>query len=326
MEWTYNLYEGDGIPCGFLLGNVEIRFYAICILIGMVLAVYLSLKEATKIGVDKDNLYNGAIIGIILGIIGARVYYILFNLDYYLQDIGRMFDIRSGGLAIHGGIIAAVVFTIFYCRKKEMNLWKTLDIVAPALLIGQICGRWGNFFNQEAHGGEVEYSFLKNTLHLPNFIVNNMGFFDEYGYFAYWHPTFLYESTWNLIGLIAIFIIRRKRVLKIGDIMPLYLCWYSLGRFFIEWTRTDSLMIFGIKQNQLISVLLFIGGIAFYIFKRRKFNNLPYYVDEIIPVHEEGQEPTSNTENSNEQHSINQTETVEQQPELTVIGEENATN
>lgn len=296
MGWTYPGNGNDVIPNGFELGGIEIRFYAICIVTGMLLAIYMAVKEAKKLGIDPDEIYFGGIIGIIVGVIGARVYYVIFEWKSYQDDFFSIFNTRQGGLAIHGGIIAGTIFAILFCKKRKINVWKVLDLLAPGFLIGQIFGRWGNFFNQEAHGTQTTFEFLKNTLHLPNFIVNNMQFYDN-GIFAYWQPTFLYESLWNLIALIAILIVRRKRLLKIGDFIPLYFIWYSIGRFFIEGTRTDALWIGSIRQNQLISIVLIIIGIFILIakrvdlkllFKEKKWaqNKEPYYLDLLIDMNE----------------------------------------
>ncbi len=297
MYWTYNGKGNDYLANGFgfnLFGfNLEIKFYAICILIGIMVAVYVGIREAKKLGVNPDIVFNGAIIGVVVSIIGARLYYVIFEWDYYKNDLLSIFKINEGGLAIHGGIIAALIFVYFYTKYTKISLIKTMDYVAPSFLIGQIFGRWGNFFNQEAHGGKVSVNFLKNTLHLPDFIVNNMYFSDGLSSdLYYWHPTFLYESLWNLAGLIAMLIVRRKKVLKLGDLMPIYLIWYSIGRFFIEGMRTDSLMIGSLKQNQVISIILIIVGVALLILKRIFMKDLDYYVNYFVEEENIDEEPS----------------------------------
>lgn len=265
---------GAYLACGISIGNLVIRFYALCILFGMILAVIISLRESKKLGINPDDIFNGGIIGIVLGVIGARIYYVIFAANEFSSP-AEWFAIWNGGLAIHGGIIVAFVFAIIWCKRKKINLLAVFDMVAVGLLIGQICGRWGNFFNQEAHGGETTRAFLE-SLRLPTFIVNQM----EIGG-TYYHPTFLYESLWNLIALIVILIIRRTRTIRLGDITGIYLIWYGIGRFFIEGMRTDSLMIGSIKQNQLISIILIVVGIAYLIFKYVKIKP-GYYKDYIL--------------------------------------------
>ena len=260
------------LAAGIRIGNFEIRFYALCILFGMIMAIIVSIREAKKMHINTDDLFNGAVFGIVLGIIGARIYYVIFEWKSYSAHPSEIFAIWNGGLAIHGGIIAGFVFAFFYCRKKKISLLAVFDLMAIGFLIGQICGRWGNFFNQEAHGGETTLEFLK-SLHLPEFIYRQM-YIDG----TFYHPTFLYESLWNLVALIAVLILRRTRTIRLGDIFGIYLIWYGIGRFWIEGMRTDSLMIGSIKQNQLISILLIVGGTAYLLFKYLKLKP-GYYMD-----------------------------------------------
>lgn len=265
---------------GISFFGIQIRFYALCIGVGMLIALFLSLKEAKRLGVNQDDFLNGGLFGIFAGIVGARIYFVIFEWDYYGANLGEIFAIWNGGLAIHGGILAGIIFAYIYCKKTKMNYIKVLDILAIGLLIGQIFGRWGNFFNQEAHGSITTYEFLRNTLHLPMFIVKQMCIEG-----VYYHPTFLYESLWNLLALIALLILRRTRTIRQGDVFGIYLIWYSIGRFFIESLRTDSLMIGSIKQNQLISVILFIVGIVFIVAKYVKHKE-NFYVDNLDVLEE----------------------------------------
>lgn len=260
------------LAAGIRIGNFEIRFYALCILFGMIMALIISLREAKRMNISTDDIFNGGVFGIILGILGARAYYVIFEWSEYRAHPSEIFAIWNGGLAIHGGIIVGFVFAFFYCRKKKINLLAVFDLMAIGFLIGQICGRWGNFFNQEAHGGETTLEFLK-SLHLPEFIYRQM-----YINGTFYHPTFLYESLWNLVALIAVLILRRTRTIRLGDIFGIYLIWYGIGRFWIEGMRTDSLMIGSIKQNQLISILLIVGGVAYLLFKYLKLKP-GYYMD-----------------------------------------------
>ena len=203
--------------------------------------------------------------------LGARLYYVLFNLDYYLSNLSEIPAIWHGGLAIHGGIIGGTLTIIIYSLKHKKNkndIIRYLDICAIGILIGQIIGRWGNFFNQEAHGGETTREFLQ-SIHLPNFIINGMNIGG-----LYYHPTFLYESLLNLIGLIILLIIRKYKNIKTGMILSIYLMWYSVVRFFIESMRTDSLMLYSLKMAQVISIIFFILGIIIFIYS---YKNNQYY-------------------------------------------------
>ena len=267
-------YPDSYLAAGIAIGNFEIRFYALCILFGMIMAIAISLRESKKFGINTDDIFNGAVFGIILGIIGARIYYVIFEWSEYSAHPSEIFAIWNGGLAIHGGIIVAFVYAIIYCRVKKINILAVIDMVAIGLLIGQICGRWGNFFNQEAHGGETTLAFLE-SLHLPTFIIKQMCING-----TYYHPTFLYESLWNLVALVAILILRRTRTIRLGDCAGIYLIWYGIGRFWIEGMRTDSLMIGSIKQNQLISIVLIVLGIAYLLVKYLKIKP-GYYMDYI---------------------------------------------
>ena len=208
---------------------------------------------------------------IIFAFLGARLYYVLFNLDYYLSNLSEIPAIWHGGLAIHGGIIGGTLTIIIYSLKHKKNkndIIRYLDICAIGILIGQIIGRWGNFFNQEAHGGETTREFLQ-SIHLPNFIINGMNIGG-----LYYHPTFLYESLLNLIGLIILLIIRKYKNIKTGMILSIYLMWYSVVRFFIESMRTDSLMLYSLKMAQVISIIFFILGIIIFIYS---YKNNQYY-------------------------------------------------
>ena len=170
------------------LGPITIKWYSFFILIGMLLGSFIIYKEWKKKNGSEEDIVNILFYGIIIGIIGARLYYCIFNLDYYKNDLLEIFKIWNGGLAIHGGILSGLIFMIIYCKKKNINLLLLLDIITPGLIIAQALGRWGNFFNKEAYGRIVSLKFLK-SLHLPKFIIDNMnidGFYRE--------PTFLYES------------------------------------------------------------------------------------------------------------------------------------
>ncbi|MFC4772132.1 prolipoprotein diacylglyceryl transferase [Enterococcus hermanniensis] len=256
----------------FELFGLQIYWYAIIIVSGIALALWLASREAIRVGLKEDDMTNFILWGLPIAIIGARLYYILFDLGPYLADPIQIFNIRSGGLAIYGGLIAAIIVLIFYTRHHFIDPWLFLDVVAPSVIIAQAIGRWGNFMNHEAHGGATTRQFLEN-LHLPQFIIDNM-YIDG----AYRQPTFLYESMWSLLGFIVIILLRKKLSLKRGEIFLTYVTWYSFGRFFIEGMRTDSLYLFGgIRVSQMLSLILFVGAIILLVYRRKKLVTIKPY-------------------------------------------------
>ncbi len=246
------------------LGFIKIYWYSITMFLGVLLGIIVAYIEIKRKKMDIEDFSNMAFYAILFGFVGARVYYVLFNLDYYLSYPIEIIKVWNGGLAIHGGIIGAILAIYFYCKRHNISLLLMLDICAPALIIGQIIGRWGNFFNSEAHGGIVTREFLER-LHLPNFIINGM-----YINGSYYHPTFFYESLLNLVGFIVLMILRRNKKIKLGVISGIYLIWYSVVRFFIESMRTDSLMLGSLKMAQVISIVLFMIGLILIIISRKK--------------------------------------------------------
>ncbi len=252
-------------PIFFSSGNIQIYWYSVILLIAFVLGFFIVLKLGQKEGIEKDFIYDYACYLIPICLIGARIYYVLFNLEYYLTDLISIFRVWEGGLAIHGGIIAGALFTIYYTKKKNVDFLKLTDILVISLILGQILGRWGNFFNGEAYGPETTLTFL-NSLHLPQFIINGM-----YIEGIYYQPTFLYESLWNMLGLIIILIIKKKQTYK-GNASAYYLIHYGIGRCVIESLRQDSLMLGNIKIAQLVSIAMILIGIfiIFYIRKEKK--------------------------------------------------------
>ena len=241
------------------LGNLTVTWYAIFILSGIIVAYILINKESKKYNISSSFVSNLIFWCVIFGIIGARIYYVLFNLDYYMQDPIEIIKIWNGGLAIHGGIIAGIITLVVYCKKYKINILKMTDIACVGVIIAQAIGRWGNFFNGEAHGGIVSRTFLEN-LHLPNFIIEGM----HIGKY-YYAPTYLYESVLNVIGFILLIIIRKFKKIKLGNITALYLIWYGIVRFIIESMRTDSLLLGNMKIAQLISIIMIIIGIIMLI-------------------------------------------------------------
>ena len=241
------------------LGFIQIYWYSLMIILGVILGLLLVYREIKHHDINKEQFFNMIFYAIIFGFLGARLYYVIFNLDYYAYNLLEIFAVWHGGLAIHGGILGAMVTIYFFSKKYQFSFLKILDICTVSLIIGQVIGRWGNFFNSEAHGGIVTLEFLQK-LHLPQFIINGM-YIDG----NYYHPTFLYESLLNFICFVVLLILRRNKKIKEGMIFSIYLIWYGLIRFFIESLRTDSLMMGPIKFAQVISIIFIICGIILLI-------------------------------------------------------------
>lgn len=241
------------------LGFIQIRWYAVLILIAFIVGYYLVITRCRKKGISTAQISDMCFYLIFVGIIGARIYYCIFNMDYYSKNLLDIIKIWEGGLAIHGGVIAGIIFIYFYTKKKELNLLDILDIFAPALVLGQAIGRWGNFFNQEAFGPITTLANLQN-LNIPQFIIDGM-----YINYSYHHPTFLYESIGCLIIFIIIMIIRSLKSIKPGQVTSIYLIGYGIIRFLIEGLRQDSLMLFNLKIAQIVSIIMIIIGIILFI-------------------------------------------------------------
>lgn len=255
-------------PVALQLGPISIRWYAICIVSGLILAVYLSMKEAPRKKIDPDVIIDFILIAFPLAIVGARLYYVIFEWGYYSQHPGEVFAIWNGGIAIYGGLLTGALVLYLFSRRRLIEPIDFLDIAAPSVMIAQSIGRWGNFFNQEAYGAAV-----KSLNYLPSFIRDQM-YIDG----SYRQPTFLYESIWNLLGFLLILILRRKpQFLRQGEITAFYLIWYGFGRMIIEGMRTDSLMFAGLRVSQWLSMILILVGLAIIIYQRRK--KAPYYVE-----------------------------------------------
>lgn len=250
-------------PVAFNIFGVPIRWYGILISLGMVIGILLASNSCKVKDINYDNMLDIVLIALPSAIIGARLYYVVFNLNYYVKYPSEIINIRNGGLAIHGGILFAFTAAFLYSRRKKVDFLSYADAAAPSIILAQAIGRWGNFFNQEAHGGEVSSEFISR---FPGFIQKGM-----YIEGTYYHPTFLYESLWNIIVFIILMIMLRK-VKKKGVVLFTYVGLYSIGRFFIEGLRTDSLMLGPIRVAQLVSligVLIWLAYLYFAYFKRK---------------------------------------------------------
>ncbi|MDT0692967.1 prolipoprotein diacylglyceryl transferase [Staphylococcus chromogenes] len=263
-------------PVAFSFGPIQVRWYGIIIATAILIGYVIAQKSAQKIGFKEEDLINTILICVVVAILTARLYFVLFNLDYYAMRPIEIPMIWLGGIAIHGGLIGAFLMGIYYCHRQNWNPFQLGDIVAPSIILAQAIGRWGNFMNHEAHGGPVSRTFLEN-LHLPNFIIDNMFIHGQY-----YHPTFLYESIWNIIGFVILILLRKN--LRIGETFFLYLIWYSIGRFFVEGLRTDSLMLTEtIRIAQLVSVLLIMMGIIMILWRRFKVKPPKYKEVNVLP-------------------------------------------
>ena len=237
------------------LGFMQIRWYSVLVLSAFVIGYFLVIKQSKNKGYPLTVISDICFYLVIVCILGARLYYCIFNLDYYKENILDIFKIWEGGLAIHGGIIAGIIFLIFYTKKKKLNLLELLDIFVPALALGQAIGRWGNFFNSEAYGSITTLNNLKK-LHIPNFIIDGMYINNNYH-----HPTFLYESIGCLIIFIVLLMLIKTNKTKQGQICGIYFILYGIIRFLIESLRTDSLMLFSFKVAQMASIAMILIGL-----------------------------------------------------------------
>jgi len=250
-------------PVAFSIFGLDIMWYGILIAFGVIAAIILSEYICKINDTSFDEIINIFLVAFPAGVIGARLYYVAFEFDYYKNNLVDILNIRQGGLAIHGGIIFSMLAAYIYTRVKKESFLKFVDTAAPCIVLAQALGRWGNFFNSEAHGGAVSLSFIQK---FPEFIQKGMNING-----IYYHPTFLYESIWDLcICIILIALIKKKP--RRGTVIASYAGLYSLGRFFIEGLRTDSLMFGNIRMAQFVSILgILICVIALLIIYKDKF-------------------------------------------------------
>ncbi|TDL87444.1 prolipoprotein diacylglyceryl transferase [Vibrio vulnificus] len=260
-------------PIAIDLGPIQVHWYGLIIGFGVLLGLIIALRESERRGLDKEIFTDLILFAVPIAIISARIYYVIFQWEYYSQNPGDIIKIWNGGIAIHGALIGSVLTAIVFAKVKKVSFWKLVDIAAPSLLLGQAIGRWGNFMNQEAHGGEITRSFLEN-MHLPEFIINQM-----YINGTYYHPTFLYESLWNILGVIILLSLRKVN-LRRGELFLTYVIWYSIGRYYIEGLRTDSLMLTeSLRIAQVISIVLVAGAIALVVYRRVRGHADKRYLD-----------------------------------------------
>lgn len=238
----------------FSIFGIDVMWYGVLIGIGMILGIFIALREAKRNNISEDDILNIAIMAIPIGVLCARLYYVIFSWDYYSVNPAEILDIRGGGLAIHGGIIGGVATAYIYTRIKKLDFFKIADTAIPGLPLAQAIGRWGNFINGEAHGGPTDLPWA--------ITVDGMKV----------HPTFLYESIWNVCLFAFIMIYMRKHKKYDGQILTTYLIVYSIGRFMIEGLRTDSLMIGPLRTAQLVSLAGIVIGVVLHIYLMKRKN------------------------------------------------------
>ena len=263
----------------FTVFGLNVYWYGVIIGLGIIISLALAVKEAKRTGQNPDNYMDFTMIAIVICVICARLYYVIFSWDYYSQHLNEIFATRNGGLAIYGGIIGGIATAIVYTKVKKLNFWLFADTTAPSLLLGQIIGRWGNFFNREAFGGYTDGLFAMRYMkeqvsHIPQSVLDNIINVNGVQYIQV-QPTFLYESLWNL-GVFVILMILKRRKKFDGEIFGFYLLGYGLGRVWIEGLRTDQLILgnTGIPVSQLLSAIIIIISIVILYIRYKKIGNL----------------------------------------------------
>lgn len=270
----------DHVGKNISIFGFSIAYYGIVIVTGMMIAIWIAQREAKRTGQNPEQYLDLAMIGIAAGILGARIYYVIFDWDYYKDDLLSIFNIRQGGLAIYGGIIGACIAVVIYSRKKKQNFSLLMDTASMSIVFGQIMGRWGNFFNREAFGDYTNNLFAMQlpvsavraneiTQKMWDHVVTVNGV--EY---IQVHPTFLYESLWNVGVLLFLFWFRKRKKFN-GEVFLMYLIGYGLGRIWIEGLRTDQLLlpVVGLPVSQLLSGCLVVGCTILVVWKRKKLSS-----------------------------------------------------
>lgn len=264
----------------FTVFGQDIYWYGIFIGLGVILGVLLALHEAKRTGQNPDTYLDFIIYAMIIAIIGARLYYVIFSWNFYSQHPEKIFAIREGGLAIYGGIIGGVLTAIVYSHLKKKSFWVMADTMAPSLILGQMLGRWGNFFNKEAFGGFTDNLFamryqlsqVRASDVTPD-ILQNLVTVNGVDYIQV-HPTFLYESMWSLCVFIILLILQRKKKFD-GQVCATYFFGYALGRVWIEGLRTDQLCIGNVPVSQALSAVLIIASVVLYVYCKKKAAAVP---------------------------------------------------
>lgn len=259
-------------PIAFEFLGKPIYWYGIIISFAVFSAYYLAEFEARRQQVKKDTMLDLLLIALPIAFVCARAYYVIFSWDYYSKNTSEIIAIWDGGIAIYGGLIGGLITLLVFAQYKKISPIKLLDIIAPSLLFGQMIGRWGNFVNHEAYGGVVSREYLE-SLFLPKIIIDNMYIDGQYH-----HPTFLYESLFCLVAFLIIIMIRNK--LLSGEVLATYMLLYGMERFIVEGMREDSLYIGSLRVSQLVSIVLIMLGILYFVYNRfiSKKEKIPYKI------------------------------------------------
>lgn len=267
----------------FSIFGFEVAFYGVIMAVSMICGALIAYHEAKRTGQKVDDYIDYTLFGILGGIIGARTYYVIFEWDYYGKNLSQIFNLRAGGLAIYGGVIGAVAVLFIFCKIKKLNPLKFIDTAVFGLLLGQIIGRWGNFFNREAYGSFTDNIFAMRIPVADAAVVTDALKVVENGVtYVQVHPTFLYESVLNLVLLALLIVFRDKRKFY-GETFLRYLMGYGIIRFFIEGLRTDQLQFHGVAVSQILSAVLFAAALGIIVFMRLRLSGKPSLVDP-IPV------------------------------------------
>lgn len=282
MNWSINfphlnIYL-DHVGKSFEIFGISIAYYGVVIAVGMLAGILMATYEAKRTGQNPDDYFDLAIIAIICSVIGARIYYVVFSWDLYRNDLLSVFNLRQGGLAIYGGVIAAIITTLIFAWVKKLSFPKLADTAVLGLVLGQIIGRWGNFFNREAFGGytdgllamQLPVDAIRSSSDITAELAEHITQVNGISYIQV-HPTFLYESLWN-IGVLVILLLARRYKKFDGEILLLYLAGYGVGRAWIEGLRTDQLLIPSttIAVSQLLAVVLVITSVIMLIYFRTR--------------------------------------------------------
>ncbi len=243
-------------PVAFSIGGLDVYWYGILISTGVLVGLLLAMRQAQSYGINDELPLVFLFWALPLGLLGSRLFYVIFNWSFYSQNPHLILAFRQGGLAIHGAVLTGVLVLVVFCKVKKLNFWLLGDTLAPSLILAQAIGRWGNYFNQEAYGVETDLPWAM--------------FIDG----AYRHPTFLYESLWNLLVFAALMVLSARRHHQ-GEIMVKYFIYYSIGRFFVEGLRTDSLYLGSLRQAQVLSLVFIVGGIFLLRWLRRTQDEAP---------------------------------------------------
>ena len=302
LGWKFNI--SDTLDFGFF----SIKWYGLLIAVGVLLAILYGLKRSEEFGINPDNMIDVALLTIPVAFIGARLYYVFFSESRaeYLADPISILKVWEGGLGIYGGIIVAFVFGPLMCKLKKVNIWAMFDLTALGFLIGQSIGRWGNFFNQEAFGGNTDLPWAMTGDEIASKLMPNGAGYDPT---LPVHPTFLYESLWCLLGFIVLHILSKKILSRFdGMIFCGYMVWYGAGRFAIESLRTDSLMAGTLRTSQLVAVIAVLLGVVLFFVLHRYALSLPKTLTATVAADESEDDEQDETEETEETEEVEEAE------------------